>query len=313
MTSNKEQTPFSLMQSAVDIVDKSPHPTNKIAATLRTRGEIISATNMWPAPIARTLGPDVRIGNSSGTVHAETACILRARKSAGGALYVTDPPCPNCVKYMVEAGIKALFIDHKGFEKDFAQRRGDAFHGLSVALCRAGGIAVSKIYRKDQKIELIVELGKAFYAPELFAKNIAHKDNKKAFKDFIAEQIAHLRGTPFAAALAEDEHKNLLALSVGVADLLAQAQMPLPPTDEKYNPVLQPLNRLLMSARREGFNLMPDYIFSSRVPTARELVNIVGAGISELWVGDMANARDENGHAALKQLRDAEVLRVQIL
>ncbi len=300
------------MQSAVDIVGGSPHPANKIAATLCVNGTTISRTNMWPLAITQKIGTTTKIGNSSGTVHAETACLLAAHCTSGGALYVTDPPCPNCVKYMVEAGITALYIDHKGFEKDFAQRRGDAFHGLSVALCRAGGIAVSKIYRKDQKIELIVEPRKAPYTPRFFTKKINHEVYETAFKNFIAEQIAHSNGAPFAAALAEDEHKNLLALSVGVADLLAETEAPLPPEDEKYNPVLQPLNRLLMSARREGLNLMLDSMFSSRVPTARELVNIVGAGISELWVGDMANARDENGHTALKQLQDAEVLKIRV-
>lgn len=306
------ETHFNLMQSAVEKVESSPHPTNKIAATLQANGHTISCTNLWPQPIARTLGHDVRIGNSSGTVHAETACILKSSKTAGANLYVTDPPCPNCVKYMVEAGISALYIDHKGFQKDFAARRGDAFHGLSVALCAAGGIAVFKVFRKDQRLEVLLAPGVAFYSPKAILEKIPNEDPQKAFKEFISKQIVFNDGAPFAAAFTQDDRNSLAVLSAGAADLLERAPHR-PPPDEKYNSVLQPVNRLLMSARREGLTIIADHVYSSRVPTARELVNIVGAGINHLWIGDIKDSRDDNGQKALAQLQEAGVLKTTLL
>src|SRR5690606_17449299 len=77
--------PFAMMQMAVEVVNSSPHPTNKIAAAISGidhNGEAfaIAATNFWPEPI-QVLDPDTRIGGSSGTIHAETACALRAPRT----------------------------------------------------------------------------------------------------------------------------------------------------------------------------------------------------------------------------------------
>ena len=110
-------SPFDEMQRAVDIVGTSPHPANKIAATvfgLDTTGQpfSVSRTNCWPQSIADRIGMDADIGDSSGTIHAETAAIFAAPVTAGAALCVTDPFCPNCAKNIAEAGIRTIYIDH---------------------------------------------------------------------------------------------------------------------------------------------------------------------------------------------------------
>src|SRR5690606_7708262 len=113
---------------------------NKIAATvfghdLAGKPFSVSRTNFWPAAIANSIGTEDDIGDSSGTIHAETAAILAASHTAGAALCVTDPFCPNCAKNIAEAGIKTIYIDHKGFDKDFATRRGGDFQNMSMRIC----------------------------------------------------------------------------------------------------------------------------------------------------------------------------------
>ena len=114
-------SPFAAMQAAVDIVNASPHPVNKIAATLfgvdqSGHAFSISRTNNWAAKIKEKIGTDTMIGSCSGTIHAETACIFAAPYTDGTSLCVTDPFCPNCAKYIVASGISSVYIVHKGFE-----------------------------------------------------------------------------------------------------------------------------------------------------------------------------------------------------
>ena len=128
-------SPYAHTQAAVDIVNTSPHPESKVACTLvgtdkNGQSFAIARTNHWPRPIADRIGTQTKIGNASGTIHAEMACIIDTPSSRNATAFVTDPPCPNCMKYMAEAGIKTLYIDHKGFYKDFARRRGNDFENI---------------------------------------------------------------------------------------------------------------------------------------------------------------------------------------
>ncbi len=72
--------------------------------------------------------------------------------------------------------------------------------------------------------------------------------------------------------------------------------------------MLEPITRLLMMARRDGDEITPDSLYSSRIPTARELVNMLGAGLKTLRIGDMKSARDIYGPLALKQLTDHKII-----
>jgi dCMP deaminase len=300
---------FGMMQAAVDIVLTSPHPTNKIAATLSGKTPdgldfCVSSTNSWPNAILQHIGHGQEIGNSSGTIHAETECILKAPATKGAELFITDPPCPNCVKNMAEAGIKTLYIDHKGFEKDFALRRGVDFKTLSLTLCREAGITVYELRRKDQKLTLI-QKGKTGGANALHKDGLILKpsNDKTAFRD---EARKTFGGAPFAAAFAERTGERLgLAVTA-----LTFRSFALDEGHGKYTPVLEPLNRLLIAARREGLALTPDSLYSSRIPTARELVNMVGAGFETLRISDMNSARDIFGPKALKQLTEHKIITV---
>ncbi|MCF8496099.1 MAG: deoxycytidylate deaminase [Alphaproteobacteria bacterium] len=309
-----------MMQSAVDIVGESAHPVNPVAAALAGSDRngapfSLAMTNEWPPSIRDKIGTDTRIGNASGTVHAETACLLHAPRTDGASLFVTDPPCPNCVKYMAEAGIKALYIDHKGFEKDYAQRRGHDFEQMSLRICRAAGIAVVLLFRKEQRLQTLLEIPDEYKPaqdkpvgltpfPDAPGKPILDS----LFHFYVRSNRRAYDPEPFAMALARATGIEAGILSAEPCGMAGREPEPAP--EGKYNFTLQPLNRLMMSAARRGLRINPDFVYSSRVPTSRELVNMVAAGLNRLTVGDRTAARDEHGPRALDLLEKAGIIKV---
>lgn len=315
MNTHAPPTIYEHMQAAIDIVATSPHPTNKVAATLTHDDWIISLTNQWPAPIAQTIGTHNKIGNSSGTIHAETACILQAPKkghtTSGATLFVTDPPCPNCMKNIAEAGIANIYIDHKGFDKDWARRRGDKFESMSMRTAEKAGIDVHVIHRKERRFETISSHVPG-YKPTIESPPII-KECTENFKECIKRAHAHFGDEPFALALAKDQNGQSVSLLTDRHPTIGYTYKTVESKQEKYSFILQPIARILMSAARSGLILDNNNIYSSRVPTSREMVNFIGAGLSALTIGDLEAARDEYGPIALKQLTDSGLLETKIL
>jgi hypothetical protein len=137
---------YELMQKAVDIVRTSEHPTNKVAAVLAYDyvGEpsyTLSSTNYWPEAIAQKIGRETRIGNASGTVHAETACLLHASHTM--ARPSMSPMCPARIASRIwPRPVCVLSISIiKVSQKDFALRRGGHFENMSLRICEKAGIA----------------------------------------------------------------------------------------------------------------------------------------------------------------------------
>lgn len=302
---------INIMQITVEAVKDSPHETNKIAASLAPSGisnidVLITSTNYWPALIQERIGTDTKIGNSSGTLHAETACILKSSIAKGASLFITDPPCPNCAKNMAEAGIKNLYIDHKGFQKDFALRRGDDFQNMSMRIFEAAGINVYEVHRKDNKIIPVLETA-ADYVPlseypiQMFALETDFETEIKAAK-------AHYGDEPFALCVAYNADYKPFILHAQRHPTIGYTHHDDLSKEGKYSFILQPLNRLLFGSKFYGLLIDPDKIYSSRVATSREFVNIVGAGIQTLTIGDMDEARDEFGYEALQQLTSQNII-----
>lgn len=309
---------FTLMQQAVDIVGDSAHPSNKIAAALSGQtaaGEdfAIARNNAWPPAIRQRIGMDTRIGNASGTVHAETACLLHAPRTEGGALFVTDLPCPNCVKNMAEAGIKTLYIDHKGFAKDYALRHGGDFTHMSMRICEKAGISVYKIFRKEERIEPILEVPPG-YRPQLekppHVETLDAPFTQTLFLDWIDREKERYAGGVYALGLARNSHGQAVLISAQPHPAIGFTAETMGKPEGKYSYMLQPVNRVLMTAARQGLALDRDYLFCSVVPTARELVNVVAAGFTRIRIGDTAASRDEHGLAALRILMNSGVLGV---
>lgn len=310
---------FDEMQKAVDIVDTSKHPKNKVAATIfgtdkDRRPYSISKTNYWPKPITENIGRGIDIGNSSGTVHAETACILAAPYTNGASLCITDPFCPNCAKNIAEAGIKTIYIDHKGFAKDFAERRGLQFKYMSMQICERAGINVFEINRKEETLAPIIELPETFEPKEdspVEMEELRTAD-EGTFRALIEEKAEIHKGRKFAVALAKNKRGDVFGLSArshpAIGYTMESDIDEIESPEGKYSFIQEPVNRLLMNAPRYGLKIAPGLLFCSQVPTAREQVNIVGAGLPNVTIRDLSKARDDWALKAMRQLAKSEIL-----
>lgn len=315
-------TPFIRMQQAVDIVNTSPHPANKIAATLfgrdtKTGKEFsVSRTNYWPAPIFEKIGTEARIGNASGTVHAETACIIAAAGATDSAsLCITDPFCPNCAKNMAEAGIKAVYIDHKGFKKDFVARRAHAFEDMSMRICEKAGISVYELWRKEERLIPILQFAPSYAPPEdspVEKRPFDAGPDKTKFLIAAKSIQSRHHSRKIAIALVKDasgNHEILTARTHPAIGYTMKADLgEIENPQGKYSFMLEPAGRILMHAARRGVKIADGFFYATQVPTARELVNITGAGLTSLYIGDLSKSRDEYGPQAMEELKEKGIL-----
>ena len=311
------EDPFAAMNAAVDIVGKSNHPTNKIAAALFNKNHGLARTNYWPHSILTAFGNGQKIGNSSGTLHAETACILEADFAVEGAsLCITDPFCPNCAKNIAEAGVKKIYIDHKGFEKDFFQRRAGHFDTMSMQICEKAGVSVYELWRKDERIVPIYESPPSKFISEdsPVYKEPIESINDGVFKDILAATFKLQKQRKFSLVLAKDSKGKLFSLSArGHAVTGFTMEDPddiqvIQDVRQKYSFFQEPVNRILMYMARHALKPVEGYFFCSQVPTSREQVNLVGAGVGGIIVGDLTKARDKDALDAMRQLSGAGVL-----
>jgi len=305
------------MQMAVDMVSTSPHPTNKVAANLFGEDWSVTRTNHWPHFIDTKIGRKADIGNSSGTIHAETACILTVpQPTEGASICITDPCCPNCAKNIAEAGIKNVFIDSKGFKKDFFARRGAHFKQMSIDIFKHAGINVYEVNRKEKTVTPIYIAPDGYTPPE--DSPIIVEPIQSAVEAVLhiavgkASQIHHRRKYAMAFAEAIDGTKHLItarahAVTGYSMTNIDEALEIMTPVD-KYSFIQEPVNRLMMFLARKGWRLIDGYLYASQIPTAREQVNIVGAGVRRITIGDMQKSRDPHGHAAMEQLKNAGIL-----
>lgn len=309
--------PFKAMRDAVDIVGGSKHLENKVAATLFHPSHSISRTNYWPDSILEHFGMDTDIGNSSGTVHAETACILNygmATDKAG--LCVTDPFCPNCAKNIAEAGIKKIYIDHKGFDKDFFQRRAGHFKTMSMQICEKAGISVYELWRKDERVVPIFEAPPDYVVSEdspVYKEPIETPGNG-VLNDILTQAFKFHEKRKFAVAFVQDgkgKYFSLTARGHAVTGFTMEDPDDLKIIEEnkdKYNLFQEPVNRILMYTARHGLKICEGFLFCSQVPTSREQVNLVGAGIKHITIGDLNKARDGDALIAMTQLSGAKII-----
>ena len=310
------------MQAALDLAPQSPHPANKIAATLFGLGEdneelSITRTNHWPKSIEDKIGRDTKIGNSSGTIHAETDCILNASFGTEHAsLCITDPFCPNCAKNIAEAGIKNIYIDRDGFDKDFFSRRGDHFDTMSMQICQRAGINVYSIDMTTKEIKPILEIPKEYKPVEdspIITEPVTGL-HEKTFHKTIKTAAARNQRRKYAVAMVEDLKGQKFALTarahavVGYTMQKPDEALDLLTPIGKYSFIQEPVNRMMMHISRMGYKLLEDYLYCSQVPTAREQVNLVGANIKRITIGDIQRCRDPKGLKAMEQLSAAKIL-----
>jgi len=319
-------SPFDAMQMAVDIVNTSLHPTNKIAAcvfgtTLSGESFAVRAVNHWPDAIIDKLGRDMDIGDASGTVHAEVSCIIASRATAGASIAITDPFCPNCAKNIAEAGIKTIYIDHKGFDKDWTLRRVDEFTDLSLRIVERAGIRVCMIHRRDGKITPMITPSQDYIPPDDRPVHVVTPPtplfDATVLKNFAQSFAPDVRGLPFAAAFVRGQDHSVRILiaeehvTIGYDPRSRSDQAEMRDTSTgKYTFLATPMNRLMMAASRLGYKIDPRLVVSSRVPTSRELVNMVAAGLTTIHIMNPRIARDRAAETGLELLVKNQVMTV---
>ena len=82
---------------------------------------------------------------------------------------------------------------------------------------------------------------------------------------------------------------------------------------QKYTYIQEPINRFLMGAKRKGYSIHPQHIFCSQVPTSREQVNMIGAGITNIIIGNPFRSRREEDKEAQKILEKHKILNFENL
>lgn len=298
------------MQRAVDIVLASPHPDNKVAATLFNDAHSLSKTNDWPPLISEKIGTDTRIGDSSGTLHAEVNCILHADfKTHGASLCITDPCCPNCAKSIAEAGIKNVFIDHKGFLKDFAVRRGDEFQDMSLRILAHAGISIYEVIRKENNIRTIYKPDEGYVPPEDNPIEILPcRENLSEQTLLKTAKLVKIKHERWACALATDKDGKVFTLVASAHPAIGYTQQDIEKPDGKYDFYLEPLNRIMMGAAYHHLKLDKNLVWTSVLPTPREMVNAVGYGIKTIYLGTRQAFKKEASLKAFNTLIDSKII-----
>ncbi len=290
-------TPFQAMQHAVDIVNTSEHNKNKVAACLVSGDRYIAKTNYRPDILKQHFDAKDRIGNSSQFIHAEVACIFNAPfPTHGASLFITDPMCPNCAKAICEAGIKHVYIDHKGMEKDFFIRRKDAFEQLSIPMMEQSGISVSIIYRKEERIEKILDEDHS----ENSRNHVVKRNNN--LKTELQKRIKSSSDRSFALCMTD---KSTL--------YIPEIQNDIDHNNTKYRDSVSPLNRLLFNVKRYGYNIEDMHVACNLYPSSRDLVNAVGFGIQKITIGSQIVDHDTDGQDAAGTLKKIDIIDIDIV
>lgn len=306
------------MQSAVDVVLSSEHNTSKVSACAfhpsHPEHEAVASINTRPEMLRGHFSWDARIGSSSQFLHAEISALFKFGGPMRGAhLCVTDPFCPNCAKNLAEAGVRAIYIDHKGFQKDFIARNGDEFKSMSMLIAEKAGISAFEVNRKAGTVTPILAQSTLTRptpsAIEFFdvEDGMTLEDATRTFKQRLGARET------WALAFVREHNGSTRGM------LVFEALPPgITPEDYKirgndtgkYRFPIDPLTRLLINARRMGFTLIERRVACARVPSSRALVNSLGMGISNLLLASATPDHDPTGPVALKTLADKKILTI---
>lgn len=309
-------TIIARMQDAVDVVLTSEHAVNKVAACAfhpdHPEAAPASAVNMRPACLHKHFAWDARIGTSSQYVHAEIAALSAFHGPWRGAhICVTDPFCPNCAKNLAEAGVRTIYIDHKGFQKDFAARNGDEFKSMSMLIAEKAGISVYMVNRKERVIMPIMaqaaQTRPTSSSIEFFdIDDLTLEDAAAMFRQRLGARetwamgfVKEHDGTPRGLLVFE-------ALPPGITP----EDYKIRGTEDlgKYRYPIDPLTRLLLTVRRMGFTWHDKRVVTARIPSSRSLVNALGMDVTHILATTAQSDHDQSGPGAVNLLVDKKIL-----
>ncbi len=311
------QSPLSLMQLTRTLADDSPNPVHKIAATLCGRDNqelpfIVSRTNIWPSALD-VIPKTTLIGNSTGWIHAETTAIFNSARTQGADLYITDPSCPDCMKNIVTAGIRAVYVDMAGYAKPYAVRDGHTIIEMSHTMAHYAGIPVYMVDCAAGQITCLNDLRDDVIQPPAAEHTplgpIVSEGEERGFPAHVLHLQDHLQD--FATASALTPAGQIVFLTVTAEVIPGHAGDPTTMIEGKHHYIQMPLMRLLLTARRLGVRLIMDSVTCYAMPSSRDLVNFVGAGGRQIRILAAQKSRDTVSLAALSLLEANKILAVK--
>lgn len=312
-------------QDAVDRVLSSEHDSSKVAACIFDPNDdtmFAVHTNHRPLALAANFAPEERIGSSSAYVHAEVACIFGFHgKLRGSHICLTDPFCPNCAKFMAEAGVRSVYIDHKGFQKDFASRRGGEFKDMSMLIAEKAGISVFIVNRKEGSVEPILDHTHSTRpSPSAIEFFDVAGDDAADLHTYMNEFKTRL-GTSSSFSVAIAHETTGKPVGILVFEALPPGLTPeefsarkLVADNGKYRFPIDPLNRVMILLKRQHMTLAGENsVACSFFPSSRALVNATAFGVRNIIAARKDCDHDPQGLEAAQALRQKGCLDFLIL
>lgn len=287
MSENLEH--MQAMANTVNLVQNSKHPTNKVATSVygsnfKSESFTSAHTNTCPHEIQEIIKIKGRIRERSGYIHAELNALMGCKPGWQSlALTVTDPPCPNCMKNIVDAGVTSVFIDAKGFKKDFYQRRRFEFDLISKRIAKFAGISLYVLNRKKNEIHPILldqeisEVAVDQERWELFPDNLNQQEllKKKGLQKSVTAYVQDLSSKRYLACSSETLPGNM---SQEEADaLLSDSRL-----SKRYNFKNFPILSIILLSLRKGFLLDKEIFHLNFEPSSLDLVYIIAFGIEKI-------------------------------
>jgi len=138
--------------------------------------------------------------------------------------------------------------------------------------------------------------------------------NEAVFQEIITSETEKHQQRKIAIAFVKDLNGKTLSLTArahaveGFSMHDPEEALTLLTPVGKYSFIQEPVNRMMMSIARYGHALQTDYFYCSQVPTSREQVNMVGANIKNICIGNTQKSRDCHGFTAMEQLRSTKII-----
>ncbi len=267
-----------------------------IAAVLFNEGTqvvISAARNDLPESFNGVFPPTEEIGDSGTTIHAEILCLDGAKALVEGAsIMVTDPLCPNCMKSVIAAGVKKIYITEDGFTQGNWYNSADEngverqryFDDVSLKLAAYAGVQVCKIGGKggeDVSCDIIQPQEK----PPMSKARVEEYD-----AGTLSAMVCNAqdRGRPYAVAIANGPKQRRYIVMAsesyvpGMSDEKAQnirEHFKDVPGGLRYRLKVDALSSILSACAYFGFSLSGEQVYISEIPTSRCIVNAIGAGV----------------------------------
>lgn len=293
---------FAAVDRAAYTAISSTHPKERVGAVLFSPTDdpkkLRALANIVPPELESTFPRDHRLGTASIYLHSEISAFFSATRPVEGLwMAVTTPPCPNCAKMIVEAGIARLFIDTQGLSGAFARERAGDIKDMSMEIFRRAGVSVHLVNRKTSHIKPAVDAD-TLDIPPVPANTHRFHVPEGGIATLIPELQRRFEGEAFALARVrldrglEQAYLTLASLPPGFTPerYLRSEQ----DKEGKYRFPVDPMNRLLIHCKRFGLQLMDGHVICSMHPSSRALVNAVAARVHTI-----TTLRDEPDHGEM--------------